>query len=150
MFIEQIKSIVDKTLPPISNLSNILSILYHSDPNINWCGLYLYDTSKKTCYLGPFQGNPACTKIDLGKGVVGTCAANQKSIVVPNVHEFDGHIACDSSSKSEICIPMFNLEGNLTAILDIDSNQYDNFSSEQAEKYITASKILSGFLPNLL
>lgn len=103
---QQCQTVVDDTLYPISNISNILAILYHEFAHINWAGLYYCDNKNQECILGPFQGKVACTKIPYHKGVVGTCAASKKMIVVDNVHQFDGHIACDHSSKSELVIPL--------------------------------------------
>lgn len=142
---QQCQTVVDDTLYPISNISNILAILYHEFAHINWAGLYYCDNENQECILGPFQGKVACTKIPYHKGVVGTCAASKKMIVVDNVHQFDGHIACDHSSKSELVIPLI-YNNELLAILDIDSDQYNNFDQDIVETILEISYILSSLV----
>ncbi len=129
LLLEQIKSIIDKDIPLVSNLSNISSILFKLD-NINWAGFYLVE--EDTLYLGPFQGDVACTTIPKGKGVCGTCLERKESIIVPNVHEFKGHIACSSLSKSEIVVPVIK-DNKVILIIDIDSPIYDRFHQEELE-----------------
>ena len=129
ILLEQIKNIIDKDIPLVSNLSNISSILYKLD-DINWAGFYMVD--KDTLYLGPFQGDPACTVIKKGKGVCGTCLERKQSIIVPNVHEFAGHIACSSLSKSEIVVPVIK-DGEVKLIIDIDSPIFDRFHQEELD-----------------
>lgn len=145
IILQQCQMIVDDTLYPISNISNILAILYHEFENINWAGLYYCDNNNKECILGPFQGKVACTRIPYNKGVVGTSAANKKMIVVDNVHQFSGHIACDHSSKSELVIPLI-YNNELLAILDIDSDQYSNFDQDTVETILEISYILSSLV----
>lgn len=108
----------------IANMANIASLLYHTMKEINWVGFYLYDGNELV--LGPFQGKPACIRIPLGKGVCGTAAQVQRTQRVMNVHEFEGHIACDAASQSEIVIPMVH-EGRLIGVLDIDSPVIERF-----------------------
>lgn len=127
ILLEQIKSIIDKDIPLVSNLSNISSLLYKLD-NINWAGFYLVDQDR--LYLGPFQGDVACTIIPKGKGVCGTCLERKESIIVPNVHEFKGHIACSSLSKSEIVVPVI-VDDEVKLIIDIDSPIYDRFHQKE-------------------
>ena len=129
ILLEQINSIIDKDVPLISNLSNIASLLFKLD-NINWAGFYLVEGD--TLYLGPFQGEIACTIIPKGKGVCGTCLETKTSIIVPNVHEFKGHIACSSLSKSEIVVPILK-NNEVKLIIDIDSPIYDRFHTEELE-----------------
>ena len=129
ILLEQIKSIIDKNIPLVSNLSNISSILFKLD-NINWAGFYLVEGDR--LYLGPFQGDVACTIIPKGKGVCGTCLERKESIIVPNVHEFKGHIACSSLSKSEIVVPVI-VNDEVKLIIDIDSPIYDRFHNEELE-----------------
>ena len=130
---QQCQAIIDPSLPWISNVSNILAILYHEIPSLNWVGLYFADPCQQICFLGPFQGKVACTKIPYGKGVVGTCAMKKTKIVVKDVHDFPGHIACDSRSKSEIVIPIRDREGRVFACLDIDSDKLNAFDAEDEE-----------------
>ena len=138
LLLEQIRSIIDKDIPLVSNLSNISSILFKLD-NINWAGFYIVD--KDTLYLGPFQGDVACTTIPKGKGVCGNCLARKESIIVPNVHEFNGHIACSSLSKSEIVVPVIK-DNKVKLIIDIDSPIYDRFHQEEKELLEEAAKLL--------
>ncbi|MDE6241215.1 MAG: GAF domain-containing protein [Anaeroplasmataceae bacterium] len=113
-------------------LSNTSALLFEHLKQINWVGFYI--NKDNTLLLGPFQGKVACTRIPFSKGVCGACATTLKTIVVPNVHEFKGHIACDSASNSEICIPIL-VHNKLYAILDIDSPVLDRFN-EQDKLYL--------------
>ncbi|CCI82166.1 GAF domain-containing protein [Lactobacillus hominis] len=109
----------------IANIANVSALLYHSLENVNFAGVYRFENNE--LILGPFQGMPACVHIQMGKGVCGTAAASQKTQVVENVHNFDGHIACDSNSNSEIVVPIFTEDGNLWGVLDIDSTKIGTF-----------------------
>ena len=102
----------------LANLANSAALLYHSMTQINWAGYYLFKENQLV--LGPFQGKPACIRIPLGKGVCGTAAQNRTAIIVPDVHQFPGHIACDAASVSEIVLPILK-QGRLLGVLDIDS-----------------------------
>lgn len=132
ILIEQTKAFVDDTTYPISNICNVMALIFQEMEQLNWVGIYYYDKEKETCYLGPFQGKTACTPIPIKKGVVGTCADTRQTIVVSNTHEFPGHIACDSASLSEIVIPIVK-DNELKAILDIDSPILSRFSNEEKE-----------------
>lgn len=109
----------------ITTLSNLSAYLNYFLDDINWVGFYLYDGEK--LFLGPFQGLPACTMIPLGSGVCGTAASTKQSLVVADVHSFDGHIACDGASNSEIVIPIVTKGGALKGVLDIDSPRFGRF-----------------------
>lgn len=135
---EQIKAIIDKETPLISNLSNVSAVLNQLD-NINWCGFYLVNND--TLYLGPFQGEVACTIIKRGKGVCGTCLEKEETIIVGNVNEFKGHIACSSKSKSEIVVPI-KKNNKVVALIDIDSPVYNRFNE--------SDKILLEEIANIL
>lgn len=135
----------DKELPAISNVSNLLALVYHALPHLNWVGLYLYDTDSQDCLLGPFQGKAACTRIPLGKGVVGTCAKEQKLLIVDDVHQFPGHIACDSDSASELVAPIYKNQ-QLFAILDIDSTIPSRFKEPEQEFFQFLAHLLSDIL----
>ena len=100
----------------LANMANAAALLFDQLPDINWAGFYLQ--REGYLVLGPFQGKPACTRIPLGKGVCGTAATKGEILVVPDVHEFPGHIACDAQSRSEIVLPF---TGTLSGVLDIDS-----------------------------
>ncbi|MCF2909169.1 MULTISPECIES: GAF domain-containing protein [Pseudoalteromonas] len=112
----------------IANMANLSALLFTSLEDINWAGFYLLD-GKDELVLGPFQGNPACIRIPLGKGVCGTAAAELTTQLVEDVHSFDGHIACDAASNSEIVIPVMR-NGELFAVLDIDSPSLARFDDE--------------------
>ena len=124
---EQIKSILSPELPLITNLSNASAILNQLD-DINWCGFYLVQDDY--LYLGPFQGEVACTVIKIGKGVCGTSLKEKRTIIVPNVLEFPGHIACSSASRSEIVVPIFKNE-EVVALIDIDSPIFERFHEKE-------------------
>jgi len=108
----------------IANAANTAALLFDALPDINWVGFYFL--RQEELVVGPFQGKPACVRIPLGKGVCGTAAANRKTIVVRDVHEFPGHIACDAASQSEIVVPLLK-DGGLLGVLDIDSPSVDRF-----------------------
>lgn len=114
----------------IANLANISALLYTSLPDINWAGFYLADEDK--LILGPFQGKPACVEIAFGRGVCGMAAAQDQTQLVPDVHLFPGHIACDSASRSEIVIPLHK-GGKVIGVLDIDSPSLARFTEEDRE-----------------
>ena len=116
--------------PAISSLSNAAAILYEGLERVNWAGFYLRAGS--VLWLGPFQGRPACVRIELGKGVCGTAAAEKRTVLVEDVHCFPGHIACDSASRSEIVVPLYR-DGEVMAVMDIDSPQKGRFDKEDRE-----------------
>ncbi len=124
LLIKQMRNLLNKEEKLISNLANASAALKETFDKISWVGFYLYDGGN--LYLGPFQGKVACTRIELGKGVCGTSAKEKKSIVVPDVNKFPGHIFCDVDSRSEIVIPILK-EGNLLGVLDIDSTSFNSF-----------------------
>ena len=117
-------SLVDGVPHRTANLANAAALLYCSLEDINWAGFYLLEGD--TLVLGPFGGKPACIEIPMGRGVCGSAAAEKRTLLVPNVHEFSGHIACDSASNSEIVIPLF-FDGEVIGVLDIDSPRYSRF-----------------------
>jgi L-methionine (R)-S-oxide reductase len=111
----------------LANTANFSALLFNTMPDVNWVGFYFYKGGGLV--LGPFQGKPACVRIAIGKGVCGTAAEKMKTVVVKNVHEFSGHIACDSASNSEIVVPLIK-QGKLLGVLDIDSPQLARFDEE--------------------
>lgn len=131
----------------ITILANTSAFLFEYLENINWVGFYI--VKNKELLLGPFQGKVACTNIPFSKGVCGTCASKETTILVPNVHEFSGHIACDSASNSEICIPIL-LHNKLYAILDIDSPLLNRFTEEDKKHLENLAEILSFELEKLM
>ena len=126
LLVKQIKSLLNKEDNLITNLSNFTAALKQTFSKISWVGFYLFDGSK--LYLGPFQGKVACTEIKIGSGVCGTSAKKRETIIVENVDEFTGHIACDVESKSEIVVPIVK-DGNLFGVLDLDSTEFGSFNS---------------------
>jgi GAF domain-containing protein len=102
----------------IANAANTAALLYHALPDVNWVGFYFL--KKGELVLGPFQGKPACVRIALGRGVCGTAAAAGRPVLVPDVHAFPGHIACDAASRSELVVPLLE-NGVLSGVLDLDS-----------------------------
>jgi L-methionine (R)-S-oxide reductase len=125
----QLRSLLEGERDFIANAANFSSLLYHSLPDVNWAGMYLLKDSELV--LGPFQGQPACVRIALGKGVCGTAAAQRQTILVANVHDFPGHIACDIASNSEIVVPLIKQE-QLIGVLDLDSPLLARFDDEDA------------------
>lgn len=121
----------------LANLSNASAVLWMLLEDINWAGFYLYKNNE--LILGPFQGKPACTHIKIGKGVCGTAAEKKEIQLVKDVHEFIGHIACDSASNSEIVLPIIKDE-RLIGVLDIDSptlNRFDETDQKHLEKFVS-------------
>ena len=137
--LNKVKGVVDPSLPLVSNLSNISSILFELD-DVNWAGFYL--SNKEYLYLGPFQGEVACTKIPFNRGVCGAAFSQKKTIIVDNVNEFKGHIACSSKSKSEIVTPILK-DNEVMGVIDIDSPIYSRFSQEEQELLDNIAKIIS-------
>jgi GAF domain-containing protein len=114
----------------ISNLANVSALIFDAMDDLNWAGFYLLEG--ETLVLGPFQGRPACIEIKIGRGVCGTAAAQRRTLVVPDVHEFKGHIACDSCSRSENVVPLIK-DGAVIGVLDIESPEPDRFSPDDKE-----------------
>src|SRR6476660_10485389 len=114
----------------VANAANFSALLFNSLPNVNWAGFYFLKGEELV--LGPFQGNPACVRIPLGKGVCGVAAQQCETIIVPTVHEFPGHIACDVASNAEIVVPLFDGE-RLLGVLDLDSPLIGRFDDQDAE-----------------
>jgi GAF domain-containing protein len=123
----------------IANLANTAALLWQELPDINWAGFYLLKGNELV--LGPFQGKPACVRIALGRGVCGTAALKRISIVVPNVHEFADHIACDTASNSEVVVPLIK-NGTLLGVLDIDSPNLARFDAIDREGCEGIARIL--------
>jgi len=126
----QARSLLSDEQDLVANAANMSSLLYHSLPDVSWAGFYILRGSELV--LGPFQGKPACVRIQMGKGVCGVAAAACETILVPNVHEFPGHIACDSASNSEIVVPLFDGD-RVLGVLDLDSTSIGRFDDQDAE-----------------
>lgn len=123
--LEEIGSLMAGEPDPVANAANVAAVLFHGLPNLNWAGFYFLRGG--VLVLGPFQGRPACVRIPVGQGVCGASAQRRATVVVPDVHAFAGHIACDPASRSEIVVPLLRGE-TLLGVLDIDSPKPDRFS----------------------
>jgi GAF domain-containing protein len=123
----------------LANAANMCAQIYATLPALNWAGFYFL--KGRELVLGPFQGKSACVRIELGRGVCGTAAQRRETIVVPDVHEFAGHIACDTASRSEIVVPLLDRE-RLLGVLDLDSPQTGSFDGEDADGLNAAVALL--------
>ncbi len=137
--LEQLKALVEGVPHRIANLANASALLYEGLPELNWAGFYLLEGEKLV--LGPFQGKPACIEIPVGRGVCGTAVREDRTQLVPDVHAFPGHIACDSASRSEIVVPLHR-NGAVTAVLDVDSPVPARFSEADREGLEAFARIL--------
>ncbi len=126
----QMQGLIDGVPDLIANLANISALLNQALTDINWVGFYLMKDGR--LILGPFQGKPACVEIQVGRGVCGTAVARDEIVLVENVHEFPGHIACDCASRSEIVIPIHK-NGEIIGVLDIDSPAIARFDEEDRQ-----------------
>lgn len=141
--IAQIKALTHLESDCIANMANISAVLFNSLPDVNWAGFYIYKQDELV--LGPFQGNPACIRIPLHRGVCGLAATTRSIQLIDDVHAFDGHIACDAASQSEIVIPIVHND-KLIGVLDIDSPITKRFSQHDAENL---SKVIDIFIDTL-
>ena len=124
---EQITELSKESADPVPLMANASALLYHAMPDVNWVGFY--NVKNGELLLGPFQGNTACVRIQKGRGVCGTAWKTDSTQLVPDVHAFPGHIACDAASRSEIVVPIHR-DGEVAAVLDIDSPVPDRFAEE--------------------
>jgi GAF domain-containing protein len=124
LLFKQVEGLINPEDPIITNLANIIAAINQTFKNVSWVGIYIIKNEK--LFLGPFQGKVACTKIKIGKGVCGTSAMKKETIVVPNVHEFPGHKACDIESNSEIVVPII-YNDTVFGVLDLDSTELSTF-----------------------
>ncbi len=128
--LQQARALTETRFGPVTNAANLAALLYQNLPDINWAGFYFLDGDMLR--LGPFQGKPACAEIPLGKGVCGTAVVKGETLIVPDVHAFAGHIACDAASRSEIVVPLMQ-NGKPRGVLDIDSPVLNRFDEEDAQ-----------------
>ena len=140
----QLQGLIDGVPHKTANLANASALLNQALDNINWVGFYLLE--KDTLVLGPFQGRPACIEIKTGNGVCGTAVARDEVMLVKNVHEFPGHIACDSASNSEIVVPIHFPDGKIMGVLDIDSPVLKRFDEEDKQGLLEFIKTLEKML----
>ena len=164
--VDAVKAIIEGETDYVANLANVASIIYHElnaskQNSINWSGFYIVrpfnavnagrtkhhgnggDAAKQQLVLGPFQGKVACIRIGFGRGVCGTVALNKTTLIVPNVHQFSGHIACDSASQSEIVVPILNELNELLGVLDIDSSVVESFGEADRQGLEKITQLLA-------
>jgi L-methionine (R)-S-oxide reductase len=127
---EQARALLHGERDRIANAANFAALVYNALPDLNWAGFYFFDGSELV--VGPFQGQPACVRITIGKGVCGTAAATRQTQVVPDVDAFPGHIACDSASRSEIVVPLVDGE-RLVGVWDVDSPELARFDADDRD-----------------
>jgi len=137
---KEIEALTSDVSDLIANLSNVSALLNMELADINWVGFYLLKDDK--LILGPFQGKPACVNIPVGKGVCGTAVSTDSLQLVKDVHEFPGHIACDSASNSEIVLPLHDKSDKVVAVLDIDSPTLGRFSEADGEGILLLQPVL--------
>ena len=142
---EALSALVENVPHPLANLANAAALIWQSLDRLNWAGFYLAEGD--LLVLGPFQGKPACIEIPFGRGVCGTAAARCESILVPDVHEFPGHIACDSASASEIVLPLVK-NGRVLGVLDLDSPEKNRFTEEDRAGLAVCAQIVAACLPD--
>jgi GAF domain-containing protein len=135
----QLSSLLAGERDLMANAANFSSLIFHSLPDLNWAGFYFEQDDELV--LGPFQGRPACVRIRIGQGVCGAGAAKCETVIVPDVHEFPGHIACDSASNSEIVVPLMK-DGRLIGVLDLDSPLPARFDQQDARGLENLARIL--------
>ena len=136
----QLSSLLAGERDLIANAANCSSLIFHSLPDLNWAGFYFARDGELV--LGPFQGKPACVRIKIGQGVCGAGAAKCETVIVPNVHEFPGHIACDTASNSEIVVPVMN-GSKLIGVLDLDSPLIGRFDTDDSNGLEKLTRILA-------
>ena len=137
----QLSSLLEGETDQTAALANASAFIMENFQNLNWAGFYLYKNQE--LILGPFQGKPACSRIRIGSGVCGNAFLQEQTINVPDVHQFDGHIACDNASNSELVIPLYNKNNQLIGVLDLDSTQFNRFSMEDEQVFEKIAKIIA-------
>jgi L-methionine (R)-S-oxide reductase len=142
----QVQALISDESDMIANMANIAAVLFNTLEQINWAGFYLFKHDQLV--LGPFQGQPACIRIPMGRGVCGTAASSLQTIVVKDVHAFAGHIACDAASNSEIVVPII-VNKQLVAVLDIDSPVIERFDEHDRQGLEALASILQETLTSL-
>ncbi|AME09601.1 MULTISPECIES: GAF domain-containing protein [Gemella] len=141
LFIEQASALIANESNLITNLSNLSAFYKEYLPDTNWVGFYLVDSVQNNLVLGPFQGKVACTRIPFNKGVCGHCFTTKNTVYIENVHNFPGHIACDSASNSELVIPILK-NNKVVALLDIDSTLFNRFTQNEVAAFSEATEII--------
>lgn len=142
ILLQQLEGLLSSETDPVANMANMAAVLFNGLEKLNWAGFYVLRGD--TLLLGPFQGKPACVRIALGRGVCGTAAQTEQTQLVKNVHEFKGHIACDSASNSEIVIPIFK-DNHVWGVLDIDSPVLARFDETDRHFLEQATEIFAKY-----
>jgi GAF domain-containing protein len=137
----QCQALIAGETDPIANMANCAALIFNSVPRLNWAGFYLLKGGELV--LGPFQGQPACVRIALGRGICGTAAENRSTLRVPDVTKFPGHIACDAASRSEVVVPMVTEDSHLIGVLDVDSPELDRFDAEDEAGLSAIAEIIA-------
>ncbi|WP_173435020.1 GAF domain-containing protein [Sharpea azabuensis] len=137
--LEQLRALLETERNPIANLANASSFLYNTMNQLNWLGFYLIEGDE--LILGPFQGKVACTRIRVGQGVCGNAVKLEKTMKIDDVHQFAGHIACDSASNSEVVVPLWR-DNQIVGVLDVDSPYQARFSNQDVQFLEKAAKII--------
>lgn len=143
LLLKQLEGLIEDEPSQLANLANASALLQQFLSDINWVGFYLLDGEELV--LGPFQGKPACTRIKVGRGVCGTAVSRGEAVLVADVHQFPGHIACDSASNSELVIPL-KRAGAVIGVLDIDSPQFSRFDETDLATLTAFVNILEKYL----
>ena len=141
---EQLRALICGVPHKTANLANASALIFNTLEDLNWAGFYLMEEGK--LILNAFQGKPACIEIAVGKGVCGTAVAEKRTQLVPDVHKFPGHIACDSASNSEIVVPLFGKSGEVVGVLDIDSPSFSRFDENDRQGLETFARIMEEVL----
>ncbi|MDP4207977.1 MAG: GAF domain-containing protein [Bacteroidota bacterium] len=136
----QLEELVPKSDNPISRMATVIAVLHHKMECFFWIGFYLLNDGR--LLVGPYQGPVACQELAKDKGVCWAAINQKEAIVVPDVHQFPGHIACDSRSKSEVVVPLYDTTGNLIGVLDIDSKDYNSFDEVDAKELARILKLI--------
>ena len=137
----QLQALTDGETDSVANMANCAALIFNSVPFLNWAGFYLLKGGE--LILGPFQGQPACVRIALGRGVCGTAAERQSTVRVGDVTKFPGHIACDSASRSEIVLPLLTEDSQLIGVLDVDSPELERFDAQDEAGLSTLAAIIA-------
>lgn len=135
------RALTDGETDPVANMANCAALIFNSIPHLNWAGFYLLKRGELV--LGPFQGQPACVRIALGRGVCGTAAESHSTLRVADVTKFPGHIACDGASRSEIVLPLLTDDSHLIGVLDVDSPELDRFDVEDEAGLSAIAEIIA-------
>jgi GAF domain-containing protein len=140
----QCRALTDDETDAVANMANCAALIFNSVPRVNWAGFYLLKGGGLV--LGPFQGQPGCVRIALGRGVCGTAAESHSTLRVADVTKFPGHIACDSASRSEIVVPLLTEDSHLIGVLDVDSPELDRFDADDEAGLSAIARIMAAKL----